>query len=66
MLSRRIQGGPERLVVGTEVGAMLMSRLSGGGCGTYLKPRLEKVPEEVLVCRGCVGRGVRGWGAEKK
>lgn len=58
-LLRRIQSGPESLVVGTEVGApaMFMSSLSGGGCGDL---------SETQVGEGaCGGLGSLGLWGEK-
>lgn len=58
----RIQGGPESLVVGTEVGApaMFMSSLSGGGCGALSETQVGE------GARGGLGLQGLGWWGRRK
>lgn len=55
----RIQGGPESLVVGTEVGApaMFMSSLSGGGCGALSETQVGEGARGGLGLQGLCGGG---------
>lgn len=59
MLSQRIQGGPESLVVGTEVGvpAMFMSSLSGEGCGNLSETQVGEDAYRSLGLQGLWGEG---------